>query len=62
RAEMRQLNTDFDARYISVLTPQQQQQYQENLATESKIDEACGIVTYDNSNYNFSRSFEPSFF
>ncbi len=61
RAEMRQLNADFDARYFSVLTPQQQQQYQENLATESKIDEACGIVTYDNTNYEFSRSFEPNF-
>lgn len=59
---MSQLEEDFDAQYLSVLTPQQQQQYQENLATKSKINEACGIVTSDRSNEEISRSFEPTFF
>lgn len=62
RAEMKQLEVDFDARYFSILTPQQQQQYQENLATESEINEVCGIFTDDRSTDNYSRSFEPSFF
>lgn len=52
RAEMRQLRADFDAQYISVMTPQQQQQYQENLATKSRIKEACGIVEVDHTNYD----------
>ena len=62
RAEMSQLKADFDTRYLSVLTPQQQQQYQENLATKSKINEVCGIVKYDSSSNGISRSFEPTFF
>ena len=61
RAEIRQLDADFESRYESVLTPQQQRQYRENLATESKINEACGIVKNDRSNYEFSRSPEPTF-
>lgn len=52
RAEMRQLRADFDAQHISVMTPQQQQQYQENLATKSRIKEACGIVEVDHTNYD----------
>ena len=62
RAEIKQLKTNFDTRYISVLTPQQQQQYQENLAIQSKINEACGIVTYDRSNDDISRAFELTTF
>lgn len=55
REEMRQLNKDFDAQYISVLTPEQQEQYQKNLETQSKIDEACGIVRVDPITYGFYR-------
>lgn len=64
RAEIRQLDADFDARYVSVMTPQQQQQYQENLVTRSKINEACGIVTveFDRSSYEFNLGFEPTLF
>ena len=62
RAEIRQLDADFNARYVSVMTPQQQQQYQENLATESKIDEACGIVKVDHSDYDIGLTPDPTTF
>jgi hypothetical protein len=65
-AEMKALEEDFVARYIAVMTPEQQQQYQDNLATESRINEICGIVKYDRSNDESGVNdiyipFEPTF-
>lgn len=64
RAEIRQLDADYKARYVTVLTPQQQQQYQENLATLGRINEACGIVVVesDRSSFEFNLGFEPTLF
>jgi hypothetical protein len=44
KAEIQRLQDDFEAQSLAVLTPEQQQQYQENLETESRINEVCGIV------------------
>jgi hypothetical protein len=43
KAELKRTREDFNAQYIAVMTPEQQQ-YQENLETESRINEVCGIV------------------
>jgi hypothetical protein len=61
RAELKALEDDFAARYISVMTPEQQQQYQENLATKNKINEVCGMVKVDRSNEVISVPFETNF-
>jgi hypothetical protein len=61
RAELKALEDDFSARYISVMTPEQQQQYQENLTTKNRINEVCGMVKYDRSNDVISVPFETNF-
>jgi hypothetical protein len=61
KAEMEQLEDSFDAQSVTVLTPEQQRQYQENLATKSRINEVCGIVEYDPAT-GTSTSFEPTTF
>jgi hypothetical protein len=44
KAEIKRTAEDFEAQYITVMTPEQQQQYRENLETESRINDACGIT------------------
>jgi hypothetical protein len=64
KAELEQLEKDFEAQYIVVLTPEQQQQYQENLATQEKINEACGLVKDNSNRYvgSVGYQFEPTTF
>ncbi len=44
KAELKETAEAFEAQSIAVMTPEQQQQYQENLETESRINEVCGIT------------------
>lgn len=44
KAELKETVEAFKAQYIAVMTPEQQQQYQKNLETESRINEVCGIT------------------
>ena len=62
KAEIKQLDEDFDARYVAVMTNEQQQQYQENLATEKRINEACGIVKYEVTQDDIYFTPEPTTF
>jgi Spy/CpxP family protein refolding chaperone len=66
KAEMEQFDAGTEAQSLAVLTPEQQQQYQENLATQSRIYEACGMIRVDDveafETTGFSNSFEPSFY
>ncbi len=44
KAEIKETAEAFEAQSIAVMTPEQQQQYQENLETRSRINEVCGIT------------------
>jgi hypothetical protein len=54
-SEINALEEESAARSLAVMTSEQQQQYQENLVTEKKINEACGIVRYDRSTADIYR-------
>jgi hypothetical protein len=63
KAELRQLSEEFEARNVSFLTPEQLQQYQENLATESRLYAVCGMADLDIDDITgVTTSFEPSFY
>jgi hypothetical protein len=38
-----QVLRDRNANFLSILTPEQQQQYQKNMEIRKRINEACGI-------------------
>jgi hypothetical protein len=61
KEEIEQLEAGFEAQSVDVFTGEQQQQYQENLETESRINEACGIVKF-NFVDTFFTPFEPTTF